>query len=223
MSGVGEKSVKHQWVPIVAAIITASAVVVAAYIGADAKRQVTALSAQAETLNAQNASLKRELAAAQERLKSVGSLDPNQSSPNPTVHTSVPVSSAVPTNNPRVVLDQEFSFELKGCALSGSLLKCDLLITNKAGERVLGFKRSERSRIIDDEGRIYTATYFTLGQDVGRGYVQVPVPAEIPVQGEIQFDGVKPPKMIKLLEVDCYVDDSRKMTNIVVGFNNVTL
>jgi hypothetical protein len=41
-----EKPGKHQWVPVIAAFITASAVVVAAYINADAKRQVEALKAE---------------------------------------------------------------------------------------------------------------------------------------------------------------------------------
>lgn len=46
----GEKPGRHQWIPVISAIITASAVVIAAYISTDAKRQIEVLKTQNEEL-----------------------------------------------------------------------------------------------------------------------------------------------------------------------------
>jgi hypothetical protein len=46
----GETSGRHYWIPVLAAIITASAAVIASYVGADAKRQVNEMEAQKKNL-----------------------------------------------------------------------------------------------------------------------------------------------------------------------------
>jgi len=121
------------------------------------------------------------------------------------------------------VTEQEIVFQLKGCALSGSVVKCDLLFTNKAGDKGLMLTHDERSRMIDDAGRVYPATAFTLGAYVG-GYVQMTLPGDVPVEGQIQVDGVKPgTKRIRLLEMACNINDSTGSRGAVIKFGNIDL
>lgn len=72
----GETSSRHYWIPVLAAIITAAAAVIASYVGADAKRQVNQLEAQKKHLEesllaAENQirDLKDRLLAAQQELQ----------------------------------------------------------------------------------------------------------------------------------------------------------
>ena len=119
-----------------------------------------------------------------------------------------PETGPPPQQGSRSVLDQDLNFLLKGCSLSGSLVKCDLLVTNKEGDREAGFGSNERSRIIDDTGRDYPATSFTLGASVNNYSVQTTLPGDVPVVGQVQFDGVKPgTKRIRLLEMAWWVSD----------------
>jgi hypothetical protein len=129
-----------------------------------------------------------------------------------------------PQQGSRSVLDQDLNFQLKECSLSGSLVKCDLLVTNKEGDREAGFERNERSRIIDDAGRDYPGTAFTLGADVGPYSVHTTLPGDVPVVGQIQFDGVKPgTKKIRLLEMAWWVRDSKGSRSMVIKFTNIDL
>jgi hypothetical protein len=139
--------------------------------------------------------------------------------PSPAAETG-PLASQVS----RSVVDQDLNFQLKGCSLSGSLVKCDLLITNREGDRQAGFGSGERSRIIDDAGRDYPATSFTLGASVGNYSVQTTLPGDVPVVGQVQFDGVKPgTKKIRLLEMAWWVSDSKGTRNTIVKFSNIDL
>jgi hypothetical protein len=121
------------------------------------------------------------------------------------------------------VTEQEIVFQLKGCALSGSLMKCNLLLTNKAGDKNLWLGRDERSRMFDDAGRVYPATGFNLGADTG-GSVRMTLPGDVPVEGQIQVDGVKPgTKRIRLLELACNISDSTGSRGAVIKFGNIDL
>ena len=62
-------------------------------------------------------------------------------------------------------------------------MKCDLLITNKGGEKGLKIHQSDRSRFIDDAGREYPATYFTLGANVDSYQPALRFPAMSPWVG----------------------------------------
>jgi flagellar capping protein FliD len=122
------------------------------------------------------------------------------------------------------VTEQEIIFQLTGCALSGSLVKCDFLITNKAGDRIVKLYRDERSRFIDDAGRDYPATYFTLGADGSAYSARTTLPGNVPIRGQVQFDSVKPgTKKIQLLEIACHISDSKESGDAVVKFSNVEL
>lgn len=147
-------------------------------------------------------------------------VSPGQAMASPAAAETGPLSQQVS----RSVVDQDLNFLLKGCSLSGSLMKCDLLITNKEGDRRAGFGSNERSRIIDDAGRDYPATSFTLGAAVNTYSVETTLPGDVPVVGQVQFDGVKPgTKKIRLLEMAWWVSDSKGTRNTVVKFSNVDL
>jgi len=146
-------------------------------------------------------------------------------SPGQAAAPSAPAETGpLPQQGSRSVLDQDLNFQLKGCSLSGSLVKCELLITNKEGDREAGFGSSERSRIIDDAGRDYPATSFTLGASVSTYSVRTTLPGEVPVVGQVQFDSVKPgTKKIRLLEMAWWVSDSKGSRNMVIKFSNIDL
>jgi len=146
-------------------------------------------------------------------------------SPGQTAAPSAPAETGPPPQQgSRSVLDQDINFQLKGCSLSGSLVKCDLLVTNKEGDREAGFGSNERSRIIDDTGRDYPATSFTLGASVNTYSVQTTLPGDVPVVGQIQFGGVKPgTKKIRLLEMAWWLHDSKGTQNMVIKFSNIDL
>jgi hypothetical protein len=146
-------------------------------------------------------------------------------SPGQAAAPSAPAETGPPPQQgSRSVLDQDINFQLKGCSLSGSLVKCDLLVTNKEGDKKAGFGHSERSRIIDDAGRDYPATSFTLGADVGTYSVETTLPGDVPVAGQIQFESIKPgTKRIRLLEMAWWVSDSKGSRHTVIKFTDVDL
>jgi hypothetical protein len=123
----------------------------------------------------------------------------------------------------RSVTEQEVVFQLKGCTLSGSLVKCDILVTNRSGDRRLWMGRNERSRMIDDVGRVYPTTEFSLGAE-NDAYVRMTLPGDVPIEGHIKIDGVKPgTQRIKLLETYCSIEDSTGSRYAVIKFANIDL
>lgn len=76
-----EKPGKQQWVPVIAAFITAAAVVVAAYIGADARRQAEALKVENESLKGKLVAIQEELRLLKERQPGTGTAQQRPSSP----------------------------------------------------------------------------------------------------------------------------------------------
>ncbi len=167
-------------------------------------------------------------------------LEKLQQRPTPAVVSSqVPPTTDSPTQTPappnsgsagavaqlatRSVIEQEIVFQLKACSLSGSLMKCDLLVTNKGGDRRVYFTRSDRSRFIDDSGREYPATSFALGAGVG-GSVATIVPGDVSIGAQVQFDGVKPgTKKIQLLEMYCEISGSNGSKSTVLKFGAIEL
>jgi hypothetical protein len=147
---------------------------------------------------------------------------------NPSIATATEIANKEAGPAPvqratRSVTEHEFLFQLKGCTLSGSAVKCDLLITNKAGDRVLIIDRDERSRIIDDAGREYRATFFALGAVSSTNYARSNLPGDVPIGGQIQFEGVKEgTKKLQLLEIHCSIEDA-KGTSEVIKFASIEL
>jgi hypothetical protein len=187
-------------------------------------------------------SLKQQLAQLQATVSQKDAeLEKLQQRPTPAVMTApVPAETTSPAQAPapadsadvgstaqqvtRSVTEQEIVFQLKGCILSGSLIKCDLLITNKTGDRRLYISRSDRSRAIDDSGREYPATSFALGADVSTNSVATTLPGDVPFKGQIQFDGVKPgTKRIQLLEMYCEIGGSSGSRSTVIKFGSIDL
>ena len=188
---------------------------------------------------AEVAGLKQQLAQLQASVsKKDAELEKLQQRPAPAVVAAQvtpapPEQAAAPTDSSSVgpatqtatrsVIEQDIVFQLKACALSGSLVKCDLLITNKAGDRRVYLGRNDRSRFIDDSGREYPATSFALGADVG-GSVATIIPGDVSMRGQIQFDGVKPgTKKIQLLEMYCEIASSSTSKNTVLKFGTIDL
>jgi hypothetical protein len=167
-------------------------------------------------------------------------LEKLQQRPAPAVVTSqVPPTTDSPTQTPappnsgsagavaqlvtRSIIEQDIVFQLKACALSGSLMKCDILVTNKGGDRRVYFARDGRSRFIDDSGSEYPATSFALGAAVG-GSAETIVPGDVSMKAQVQFDGVKPgTKKVQLLEMYCRITGSNGWKDTVLKFGAIEL
>jgi len=116
--------------------------------------------------------------------------------------------------------------QLKSCALSGSAVKCDLLFVSKELDRNVALKTGNLSRAIDESGRECFATFLALGAHNNGPFssVESQLPADVPIGGQIQFDGVKPTtKKLQLLEIVLAVGDSSGWHDTVVKFANVEL
>jgi hypothetical protein len=80
------------------------------------------------------------------------------------------------------------------------------------------------SRVIDDSGRESFATFLALGAHTSTNYVESQLPADIPIGGQVQFEGVRPTtKKLQLLEMMLVVGDSSGWHDTVVKFANVEL
>ena len=183
------------WVPVVAAIITASAVVGASYIGADAKRQV-------EALKVENESLRRELAAAQQEMKSLKRAEvtvPATTSPLVTVPASIrPASTLESAQAVAGVLTKEIdeiAVTLTRVHSSEDTLTFDFQVINKApGDKSLNLlgKRTyfgEGSRFMA-EGQEYEATSIRVGTDQREDLVRKRFVSGVPLNGQVTFKGV---------------------------------
>jgi hypothetical protein len=101
-----EKSTKHQWTPILAAIISSLAVVAAAKIGANARSEIAEAKAQVEKLEAQKKEIGEGLLAAQKDLaecRQLRSPDPQHrgdGSSSPQAHQGEGSSEPVPEAPP---------------------------------------------------------------------------------------------------------------------------
>ncbi|HEY2289140.1 MAG TPA: hypothetical protein VGM86_00440 [Thermoanaerobaculia bacterium] len=183
------------------------------------KQQVTQLQDAVSKKNMAIEKLQQQTAPTANTVPTV-SVSPGQAAAPPAAAETAPL----PQHAAQFVTEQEIMFQLKGCALSGSLMKCDLLVTNKEGDKKAGFGRNERSRAIDDAGKDYPATSFTLGADVGTYSVETTLPSDVPVAGQVQFEGIKPgTKRIRLLEMAWWVSDSKGSRHTIIKFANIDL
>jgi|GEM_PF-160022 len=127
----------------------------------------------------------------------------------------------------KAVIDQkteyaDFSIELRGCKFVNSSIMCDVLITNKDRDRVLGisndvyvlkerlFKtyRTIPTRIFDDMGNEYRATSIQFGGKKDK-MPQTSLVKDIPARAVLVFDSVSPePKKLPLLEIGFFDAES---------------
>jgi cell division protein FtsB len=235
---------KRPWVKVIGSVIRGGcAVLVAmALLCCSKQKSLDAQIVKDTSDQAEVDSLKQQLAQLQATVaKKNTELEKLQQGPPPAMmtapipaETASPAQVAAPSDSAgvgsaaqqvtRSVTEQDIVFQLKGCALSGSLIKCDLLITNKTGDRRLYISRGDRSRAIDDSGREYPATSFALGADVSTGSVATTLPGDVPFRGQIQFDGVKPgTQKIQLLEMYCEIGGASGSRSTVVKFGNIDL
>jgi hypothetical protein len=190
----GEKSGWHQWVPVVAAVITASAVVVASYIGADAKRQV-------ETLKVENENLRRELITAQQELKvqrPLKATEPAKISRNvtdPAIHLPPSETSSQPKVGELTHEIDEIAITLTRAHLSEDSLIFDFQILNKSpGDKSLNLLGKRNffggvSRFIAD-GQEYEATGIRVGSEKREDLVRKRFVSNVPLNGQVTFKGV---------------------------------
>jgi len=130
-----------------------------------------------------------------------------------TVATSGGQLAATPAPKPEVNSQQQmevnsFLFQLQGCRLSGQIITCDFLVTNKDEDRRLII--STHSRIFDNMGNEFNASIVQMGNesptgDIANilGYVANTLVTNIPLKGKLSFVGVNSkPNLLSLLEID---------------------
>ena len=99
--------------------------------------------------------------------------------------------------------EQGFRFSLRGCSRSGSVVRCELLVTNEWQDRSLVV---ESSRLFDDLGNEWDSgrlspSRSTRGSQIG-GYQSSRVVSGVPIRFELRFDGVpSQAKVATLVEV----------------------
>ncbi len=185
--------------------------------------EVSRLKQQVTQLQSAISEKDKELAKLRQQSAPTSTTDSGNASPG-AVEPQPASSSAEPQQPIHFATEQEIAFQLKDCSLSGSLVKCDLLITNKGGEKGLKIHQSDRSRFIDDAGREYPATYFTLGANVDSYSARTTLPGDVPMGGQIQFSGVKPgTKTIQLLEIACVIYGPNDSKDAIVKFSKIDL
>jgi hypothetical protein len=119
-----------------------------------------------------------------------------------------------------------FLFQLKSCALSGSTVQCELLITNKDIDRRFELSRDDLSRVIDAGGRESIAGAIELGAHGSDCCsVQADLPSGVPISGRLRFEGVKPgTKRLQLLEIAGSAQDAANSWHrVLVKFSNIAL
>jgi TolB-like protein len=139
-------------------------------------------------------------------MKGIGTSPPDKKPESSDIATSDTEAHKVETNN--------FTFELKEVKMSGTTVTCDLTITNNDNNQdrnlVLHLKdglSGRQSRIFDEFGNEYSATYVQLGNKERRGAigdVTNTLVSGIPTKVKISFEKVSvKANKITLLEISC--------------------
>lgn len=203
-----EGSGKPYWVPVIAAIITASAVVIAAYVGADAKRQVETLKTQKESLEKELSSIRGDLLACRQ-----GSpVDPPKQSPRSS--TSVPNDpnrpGPVPARDTQVDTGEGITFALSRCDKDDDRIKCEFVVTANEDKELMLFGNS---RLIEADGTEVFASKVALGnEEVGGRLSSVArdLVRNVPIKAGISFDGVNlNATTVSLIELRCSPANAR--------------
>lgn len=86
----------------------------------------------------------------------------------------------------KVLREQDFVFELRGCAVTGSKVVCDLLVTNEGADRNLSFW-CFKSRLFDGEGNETRCIEVAIGSSRDNYSVGVLVASRVPVKAQVQL------------------------------------
>lgn len=151
---------------------------------------------------------------------SVGA-DSRASAPRAEAPAATQIMADTDTAKQQQQQSEDFLFELKGCSLSGTSVRCELSVTNQ-GEDVRLTLPSRDSHLFDADGDVYSARDATLGgANNPNSNVMAPnVITGIPVKIRLTFDGIPPgTQRATLLEVVGY----RGRQRFKVAFRNVPL
>ena len=109
-----------------------------------------------------------------------------------------------------------FVYALKGCTKVDTIVKCNLLITNRGAEKDLTINAQSLSTIVDSVGKYYLGSTVDIG---GRssGQVRTTISPGIDYVAVITFENV-PERMIQAPLVNFYVDSKVQFRN--VAFSN---
>jgi hypothetical protein len=196
----------RDWTQIASSVILGGAAVLAAMVPlycAKQNRLKEAVS-QTQTADSENSALKEKLAGLESQIQKQDDLIKKLQNPGGGSHAGpAPAPEVTPGPLSREVVDHDFRFHLNGCSLENSVVRCNLLVTNQFGDRVLNLRTE--SRIISDSADEYPATGFTLGAQSSRYGVNPVLPGGVPVKAHLDFGSVRPgTKKLALLEIYCY-------------------
>jgi len=123
----------------------------------------------------------------------------------------------------------DFTFEVKGCKMSGASITCDLLITNNDEDREFGLNGGGGwyrgiSRIFDDFGNEYRAKRIQIGNKKAvepANPLRTLLVSGVPTRAKLYFEKVSPKaKRITLLEVGYSLGSDKSLK---AQFRNVSL
>jgi len=118
-----------------------------------------------------------------------------------------------------------FTFEAKGCKMSGTSLTCEVLITNNGQDRELDIhgRSYSKSRMFDDFGNQYITSQVQLANKVGDRHIgNLLLVSGIPTKAKLSFEKVSPQtSRVVLLDIGCWSSDTRK--NFKVQLRNIPL
>jgi TolB-like protein len=134
------------------------------------------------------------------------------------------VPRPVSVEAPRVVEQNKFAFEIRGCELSGSVATCVMSVINKSTQRRV-LRVHPGSHLYDDAGNSYKASAASLANQErnwasqGPWAVELPVHPNVPIKTTVQFSNLAPSATrAAALEVVC---DEQGGSDFTVTFSDV--
>lgn len=115
-----------------------------------------------------------------------------------------------------------FEFMLKKCAATGSILECDLQITNMKQDRLLQLHGTyaDKTRVFNSFGDEFNSTKVQLGNSYGTDYtVQKTIPNGIPIKASVTYKINNKTNFLNLLELGIEVSRTRAL----VQFKNIAI
>ena len=97
------------------------------------------------------------------------------------------------------------TFALEVCRRTGQSVTCTFFVTSNDEERNLGIHGSYGSRIFDDLGYEYRATYVQIGDQSGETQVETLLPIGIPIKASLKFKNVSlQANFLTMLDISAY-------------------
>ncbi len=134
-----------------------------------------------------------------------------------------------PKEKPSVSLPKveanNFTFEAKGCKMSGTSVACKVLITNNGQDREFDLhgRSGSRSRMFDDFGNEYITSQVQLANKVGtQSTGNLLLVSGIPTKAKLSFEKVsRQTSRVVLLDIGCWSKDTGK--SFKVQLRNIPL